>query len=293
MENDGMLFDGFSLASVPVPGGAIRLRHGGSGPPLLMLHGAPQTHAMWHLVAPELAQRFTVICPDLRGYGFSLKPPATADHAPYAKREMAKDMVAVMDHFGFQRFRLAGHDRGGRLSHRIAIDYPDRVERLAILDIIPTLEHFERVSMDFALGYYHWFWFAQPHPNPEWLIDKAPDEWLLRQTGGDRLFHPDALADYLAAVRQPAMVRGMCEDYRAAAGIDLVHDRESRARGDKVQCPMLALWGSKGRIAQWYDALAIWRNYCANDVSGGPIASGHYIAEEAPDELLTAFRGFF
>jgi haloacetate dehalogenase len=292
-----MFFDGFSLAHVPVPGGTIRLRRGGSGPPLLLLHGNPQTHAMWHLVAPELAKRFTVICPDLRGYGFSLKPPATEDHAPYAKREMAKDMAAVMNHFGFKKFRLAWHDRGARLSHRIALDYPDRVEQLAILDIVPTLEHFERTDMNFALGYYHWFWLAQKHPNPEWLIDKAPEEWWRQHTSRDpslpELFHPDALADYLSAVRQPAVVRGMCEDYRPAASIDLVHDRESRARGDKVRCPMLVLWGSKGKIGSWYDALAIWRAYSANDVTGGPITSGHYIAEEAPAELLTAFGGFF
>jgi haloacetate dehalogenase len=252
---------------------------------------------MWHLVAPELAKRFTVICPDLRGYGFSLKPPATEDHAPYSKREMAKDMIAVMDHFKIDKFRLAGHDRGARLSHRIALDYPDRVEQLATLDIIPTLEHFERANMNFGLGYYHWFWLAQKHPYPEWLIGKAPEEWWRQHTNRDpsqpELFHPDALADYFAAVRQPEMVRGMCEDYRAAASIDLVHDRESRASGQKVRCPMLVLWGAKGSIAKWYDALAIWREYCASEVKGGPIQSGHYIAEEAPGELLTAFKEFF
>jgi haloacetate dehalogenase len=292
-----MFFEGFTLAHVPVPGGTMRLRHGGSGPPLLLLHGNPQTHVMWHRVAPTLARRFTVICPDLRGYGFSLKPPATPDHAPYAKKEMAKDMIAVMDHFRISSFRLAGHDRGARLSHRIALDYPDRVEQLATLDIIPTLEHFERADMNFGLGYYHWFWLAQKHPYPEWLINKAPEEWWRQHTNRDPslpdLFHPDALADYFAAVRQPTMVRGMCEDYRAAASIDLVHDRESRARGEKVRCPMLVLWGSKGSIAKWYDALAIWRTYCANEMTGGPITSGHYIAEEAPGALLEAFGAFF
>lgn len=290
-------FEGFTLAHVPVPGGTIRLRHGGSGPPLLLLHGNPQTHAMWHLVAPDLAKRFTVICPDLRGYGFSLKPPATSDHAPYAKIEMAKDMTAVMDHFGHKTFLLAGHDRGARLSHRIALDNPDRVLKLAVLDIIPTLAHFERADMDFALGYYHWFWFAQPHPFPEWLINRAPEDWWRQHTNRDPskpdLFHPDALADYLAAVRQPEMVRGMCEDYRAAASIDLKHDRASRAAGIKVRCPVLALWGSKGKIGKWYDALAIWRDYCANEVTGGAIGSGHYIAEEAPGPLLDWFRRFF
>src|ERR1700710_2681124 len=215
-----MFFDGFTLAHVPVPGGTIRLRHGGSGPPLLLLHGNPQTHAMWHLVAPTLAKRFTVICPDLRGYGFSLKPPATSDHAPYAKIEMAKDMMAVMDHFGFQQFFLAGHDRGARLSHRIALDNPDRVLKLAVLDVIPTIEHFERADMSFALGYYHWFWFAQPHPFPEDLIDRAPDTWFAAHTGGvsgiPPFFAPEALEDYLAAAHDPAAIMGMCEDYRAA-----------------------------------------------------------------------------
>jgi haloacetate dehalogenase len=292
-----MFFEAFTLTEVPVPGGSIRLRHGGSGPPLLLLHGNPQTHAMWHRVGPDLAQRFTVICPDLRGYGFSLKPPATPDHAPYAKRAMAKDMVAVMEHFGFRQFLLAGHDRGARLSHRIALDNPERVLKLAVLDIIPTLEHFERADMNFALGYYHWFWLAQPHPFPEWLINRAPEEWWRQHTSRDPdnpdLFHPDALADYLAAVRQPEMVRGMCEDYRAAATIDLADDRASRDAGAKVQCPTLVLWGQKGKIAAWYDALSIWRSYVANTVEGGAVASGHYIAEEAPAETLRWFDRFF
>ncbi len=292
-----MFFENFTLTEVAVPGGSIRLRHGGSGPPLLLLHGNPQTHAMWHLVAPTLAQRFTVVCPDLRGYGFSLKPPATPDHAPYAKKAMAKDMIAVMDHFGHRRFRLAGHDRGARLSHRIALDNPDRVEKLATLDIIPTLEHFERANMDFGLSYYHWFWFAQKHPFPEWLINKAPEEWWRHHTNRNPdkpdLFHPDALADYFAAVRQPEMVRGMCEDYRAAASIDLVHDRESRVAGVKVQCPMLVLWGSKGNINRWYDAVSIWRQYCSAEVTGGAIESGHYIAEENPAALIEWFGRFF
>ena len=292
-----MLFPGFTLTEVAVPGGTMRLRHGGSGPPLLLLHGNPQTHVMWHLVAPDLARRFTVICPDLRGYGFSFKPPATADHAPYAKKEMAKDMIAVMDHFGHHRFRLAGHDRGARLAHRVAIDHPDRVEKLAVLDIIPTLEHFERADMAFGLGYYHWFWLAQPHPFPEWLINKAPEEWWCHQTSHDPskpgLFHPDAAADYLAAARQPDMIRGMCEDYRAAASIDLEHDRASRAAGEKIRCPLLVLWGTKGRIEKWYDPMAIWRQYCAGAVTGAGIESGHYIAEEAPAALLASFRDFF
>jgi haloacetate dehalogenase len=292
-----MFFEDFSLEHVEVSDGRVRLRRGGSGPPLLLLHGNPQTHAMWHLVAPELAKRFTVICPDLRGYGGSLKPPATADHAPYAKKAMAKDMVEVMAHFGHTRFLVGSHDRGARVAHRLALDYPDRVEKLAVLDIVPTIEHFERADMKFGLGYYHWFWFAQPHPFPESLINAAPETWFRAHTSrgatSPDFFHPDALADYLAHARNPEMIRGMCEDYRAAATIDLDHDRASRAAGEKVQCPLKVLWGAKGAIGRWYDPLAIWREYCAAEVSGGEVSSGHYLAEEAPAEVLAHFREFF
>ena len=213
-------FPGFVLEHVPVAGGSIRLRRAGKGPPLLLLHGNPQTHAMWHKVAPALAERFSVVCPDLRGYGGSLKPPATADHAPYAKRAMARDMVEVMAALGHSRFLLAGHDRGARVAHRRVLDHPGCVEKVALLDIVPTIEHFERADMRFGLGYYHWFWFAQPHPFPENVISAAPEAWFRAHTNrepkGDGFFAPEALADYLAAARDPEMIRGMCEDYRAA-----------------------------------------------------------------------------
>ncbi len=292
-----MFFDGFRLEHVPVRDGSIRLRRGGSGPPLLLLHGNPQTHAMWHGVAPALVARFTVICPDLRGYGGSLKPPATADHAPYAKREMARDMVELMEHLGHGDFFLAGHDRGARVAHRLALDHAARVRKLAVLDIIPTVEHFERTDMAFAMGYYHWFWFAQPHPFPEALITAAPDAWFRAHTSREPkppdFFHPDSLADYLRAVHDPDMIRGMCEDYRAAATIDLEHDRASRAAGERVACPLLVLWGAKGKIAQWYDAPEIWRRYAGDAVEGGELDSGHYLAEEAPEAVLNHFVRFF
>ncbi len=292
-----MFFDGFELTHLDLPQGRIRLRRGGEGPPLLLLHGNPQTHAMWHAVAPALARRFEVVCPDLRGYGGSFKPAATSDHAPYAKRAMAADMAALMERLGHTRFRLGSHDRGARVAHRLALDFPDRVERLAVLDIVPTIEHFERADMAFALGYYHWFWFAQPHPFPEDLINAAPDLWFdahtRREPGSHDVFAADALADYLAAARQPETITGMCEDYRAAATIDLVHDRISRAEGRRIACPTLVLWGAKGRVGGWYDPLALWREYVAAEVTGGPVASGHYIAEEAPNEVLDAFRTFF
>ena len=295
MSND--IFPGFELRTIDVADGPMRVRVGGSGPPLLLLHGNPQTHAMWHRVAPQLAQRFTVVCPDLRGYGGSHKPPATPDHAPYAKREMARDMAELMTGLGHERFRVGSHDRGARVAHRLALDNPDRVEKLAILDIVPTLEHFERTDMAFALGYYHWFWFAQPHPFPENLIGAAPETWWFAQTSREpkpkSFFAPEALADYLAAARDPDAIRGMCEDYRAAATIDLEHDRASRAAGEKIRCPLLVLWGAKGKIGEWYEPLAIWRDYAAADVTGGSVPSGHYLPEEAPEEVGAAFDRFF
>jgi haloacetate dehalogenase len=289
-------FDGFTLENIAVQDGEMRVRHGGSGPALLLLHGNPQTHAMWNAVAAELAADFTIICPDLRGYGGSHKPAATADHAPYAKRNMARDMAELMDHFSHRQFFLAGHDRGGRVSHRLALDYPERVLKLAILDIVPTIEHFERADADFAMGYYHWFWLAQPHPFPENLINNAPEDWFRGHTSRgpkNDFFHPEAMADYLNAVGNPDMVRGMCEDYRAAATIDLEHDRASRAAGAKIACPLMALWGATGKIGKWYEPLEIWRQYCSGDLTGGPVASGHYLAEEAPDEVIGRFRAFF
>ncbi len=290
-------FHGFHLSHIPVRDGAMRVRTGGKGPPLLMLHGNPQTHAMWHKVAPVLAEKFTVICPDLRGYGGSHKPAASVDHAAYAKREMARDLVELMAGLGHSRFLVAAHDRGARVAHRLALDYPACVEKLAVLDIVPTLEHFERADMAFALGYYHWFWLAQPHPFPETLINAAPEAWFFAHTAREPkqrdFFAPAALADYLAAVHDPAMVTGMCEDYRAATTIDLVHDRESRAAGLKVQCPLHVLWGNKGKIGAWYDPLALWRGYAAGPVSGMGIASGHYLAEEAPDIVIAEGLSFF
>jgi haloacetate dehalogenase len=292
-----VIFPDFAIERVAVSAGEMRLRRGGKGPPLLLLHGNPQTHAMWHKVAPELAQRYSVICPDLRGYGGSFKPPATSDHAPYAKKEMARDLVELMAHFGHQKFLVAAHDRGARVAHRLALDHPQRVRKLALMDIIPTLEHFERTDMAMALGYYHWFWFAQPHPFPENVISAAPDAWWRAHTSREPkppdFFDREALADYMSAIHDPRMIQGMCEDYRAAATIDLEHDRASRAAGTKIKCPLLVLWGKKAKIEAWYDALAIWRSYCAAEVSGGPVNSGHYLAEEAPGEVLERLSAFF
>ncbi len=289
-------FDGFTLTTQAVGDGVLRLRIGGSGPPLLLLHGNPQTHAMWHAVAPTLARTHTVICPDLRGYGGSFKPAPTEDHAPYSKRAMARDMAELMTALGHERFAVVSHDRGARVAHRLALDFSNRVTRLAVLDIVPTIEHFERTDMAFALGYYHWFWFAQPHPFPEELINAAPATWFHAHTSREPkppgFFRAEAMADYLAAAHDPEMISGMCEDYRAAATIDLEHDRISRSAGLRIQCPVLVLWGSKGKIGGWYDPVALWREYCAGPVTGLAVDSGHYVAEEAPGEVLAAVEPF-
>jgi haloacetate dehalogenase len=290
-------FEGFRLDKVTVTGGDLRLRHGGNGPPLLLLHGNPQTHVMWHAIAPALAEQFTVFCPDLRGYGQSFKPDATADHAPYAKRELAADMMQLMDHFGWNQFNVGGHDRGARVAHRMALDNPDRILKLAVLDIVPTIEQFERTDMNFAMEYYHWFWLAQPHPFPESVINAAPEQWFhahtSREPKGDDFFHPEALSDYLTAARDPQTIHSMCEDYRAAATIDMDHDHQSRDSGNKIQCPLLVLWGETGKIGEWYQPLELWQQYCASIVSGDLINSGHYLAEEAPEEVLECFFEFF
>jgi haloacetate dehalogenase len=291
-----MFFAGFTLETREAAGKAFRLRRGGSGPPLLLLHGNPQTHAMWHKLAPVLAQRFTVICPDLTGYGFSTKPPVSDDHAAYTKRAMAADMRALMQGLGFARFAVVSHDRGARVAHRLALDAPEAVEKLCVMDIVPTLHHFETGGMDFAMGYYHWFFLAQPHPKPERMILRDVEDWFdlhtSREPKDKGFFHAEARADYLAALHRPGTVAAICEDYRAAATLDLAHDRASRAAGEKLRCPLLALWGAKGKIGAWYDALAVWRDYASEPLTGGAVPSGHYLAEEAPEAVLAHLDAF-
>jgi haloacetate dehalogenase len=282
------MFDGFTTAEIDTGETTIFVRHGGSGPPLLLLHGYPQTHLMWHRVAPRLAEEFTVVAPDLRGYGASSKPPATSDHAPYAKRAMALDQIAVMDQLGFDRFAVAGHDRGGRVGYRLALDHPDRVSKLAVLDIVPTGEALRRADAAFALGYWHWFFLAAPAPLPETLIGHDPDAFFLQV---DRsVFDPEALAAYLASARDPAAIEAMCEDYRAAATLDFALDEADRGVR-RIICPVLALWAGRGPLPRWYDVLAVWRDW-ADDVRGRAVGSGHYLAEEAPDEVLAELRAF-
>lgn len=291
-----MFFDGFTLEFREAAGRRFRLRRGGEGPPLLLLHGNPQTHAMWHKVAPVLARRFAVVCPDLTGYGFSAKPPVSADHAPYAKRAMAADMVALMASLGHRCFQVVAHDRGARVAHRMALDHPDAVERLCTMDVIPTLEHFERADMAFGMGYWHWFFLAQRHPGPEAMIRNDIETWFDFHTSREPkprdFFHPEARADYLGALHEPGTIEAICEDYRAAATIDLDHDRASRAAGETLRCPVLALWGARGSLPRWYDPAAIWRGYAAGPLETGAVGSGHYLAEEAPEEVLARLEGF-
>jgi len=265
------------------------VRHGGSGPPLLLLHGHPQTHVMWHAVAPRLAEDFTVVVADLRGYGDSSKPPTTPDHEPYSKRAMARDQVDVMRQLGHGRFSVAGHDRGGRCAYRMALDHPGRVQKLAVLDIIPTGEAFRRADMAFALGFWHWFFLAQPEPLPERLIGTSPDSFYFRGSTG--IFAPEALAEYRRCVREPDTIHAMCEDYRAGATLDFELDEADRG-SRRITCPVLALWSRRGELEDWYDVLAIWREW-ADDLRGRALDCGHFLAEEAPEETAAELRAFF
>ena len=283
------MFEGFRLSMIDTGAAVLRVRHGGNGPPLLLLHGHPQTHVMWHAIAPRLAQDFTVVAPDLRGYGESSKPATSPDHMPYSKRAMAQDQVALMRQLGFEHFFVAGHDRGGRCAYRMALDHPERVRKLAVLDIIPTGEAFRRANMTFGMGYWHWFFLAQPAPLPEQLIGCNPDNYYFR--AGRDTFHPEALADYLRCCHDPATIHAMCEDYRAGATIDYQLDEADRGV-KRIECPVLSLWATRGQLEAWYDVVSIWRDW-ASDVGGRAIDAGHYLAEEAPDQTFAALHSFF
>ena len=289
------LFQGFAHSTVPVGDGiSIHCAHGGSGPPLLLLHGYPQTHAIWHKVAPRLAEQYSVVCADLRGYGDSSKPPGTPDHANYSKRAMALDQVRLMETLGFTAFAVVGHDRGGRVGHRMARDHRDRVTKLCVLDISPTLAMFERTDMDFARAYYHWFFLTQPPPRPEHLIGLDPKFYLRWKTGGwgaggHAHYDPRAYAEYERCFCDPAMIHASCEDYRAAAEIDLAHDRADLAA--KIACPLLVLWGANGVVQRFFKPLEDWAAV-ATDVRGKAVPAGHFIPEEVPDSLLAELLPF-
>ncbi|MCZ8093951.1 MAG: alpha/beta hydrolase [Acidovorax sp.] len=290
------LFPGFTPHRIATPDAHhIHALVGGGGPPLLLLHGHPQTSAIWHKVAPVLSQHFTLVLADLRGYGDSAKPQGDPEHLLYSKRTMAADMRSVMQHLGHRQFTVLAHDRGARVAHRLAADHPDAVQRMVLLDIAPTLAMYEQTSNAFARAYWHWFFLIQPAPLPERLIEADPAAYLRdvmgRRSAGLAPFDPRALAEYVRCLALPGTAHGICEDYRAAAGIDLEHDRADRDAGLQLPMPLQALWGEQGVVHQCFEPLKEWQRVAA-DVRGHALPCGHYIAEEAPDALLNAALPF-
>ncbi len=290
------MFSGFEHGMADVNGTQINYIRGGSGPSLLLLHGHPQTHVIWHKVAQQLASRFTVIATDLRGYGDSGKPAGLPDHSNYSKRSMGQDQIDLMAQLGFPQFLLMGHDRGGRVAYRMALDHPRAVSKLVLLDIAPTLAMYEQTDMTFATAYFHWFFLIRPAPFPELLIGSHPEEYLKHTIGGRSAglapFTPQAYAEYLRCLSDPATIHGICEDYRASAGIDLEHERQDLAAGHTIQCETLVLWGAQGVIEKCFKPLQEWQRL-ASKLSGKALACGHYIPEEAPDALLAEVVPFF
>jgi haloacetate dehalogenase len=292
-------FKDFEERRFAVNGAEIAARLGGDRdkPALLLLHGFPQTHAMWHRVAQLLRHDFFLILPDLRGYGDSSHAPGLPDHSNYSKRALAQDLIAVMDTLGIAAFALCGHDRGGRVAHRLALDHPARVRRLCVIDIAPTLDMYARTDFDFARAYYHWFHLIQPAPLPELMIGGNPRAYLHAKLGGwgsGGLGHiePRALAEYERCFCHDEAIHTACEDYRASAGIDLEHDRESRARGHKIACDTLVLWGEHGVVQRLFEPLALWQAQCAASVTGWAMPAGHFIPEQLPEETSAALRAF-
>jgi haloacetate dehalogenase len=267
----------------------IHCRIGGEGPPLLLLHGHPQTHVIWHKVADQLAENFTVVAADLRGYGDSDKPPASEASASYSKRIMARDQLMLMQSFGFTQFSVLAHDRGARVAHRLALDHPDAVSRMVLLDIAPTLAMYTQANEEFARAYWHWFFLIRPTPLPETLIEADPENYLRTVMGtrsaGMGPFTDDAFSEYLRCLKLPGAAIAICEDYRASAGLDLEHDQADIDAGNKLKCPLLALWGEKGTVGRCFSPLHEWQKVALN-VEGNALASGHYIAEEIPELLL-------
>ncbi|MGQ2906054.1 MAG: alpha/beta fold hydrolase [Neoaquamicrobium sediminum] len=283
------MFHGFELERIELPEATLRVRVGGQGDPLLLLHGHPRTHTTWHRVAPILAEQYTVVCPDLRGFGQSSKPADTPDHGGSSKRAKARDCIALMRQFGFERFGVVGHDRGSYTAFRMAMDHPGSIDRLAILDAIPIADALARCNERFASAWWHWFFFAQPD-KPERAIMADPDAWY---GGSPQAMGSESYADFHAAIHDPITVHGMIEDYRAGLGIDRKHDEEDRSAGRELACPLLVLWSARDDLEELHgDILGIWRKR-ASDVRGGSIDCGHHMAEEAPEELAAELVSFF
>jgi haloacetate dehalogenase len=295
-------FEGFAPRRFEVNGVQLHARAPvaprGGRPALLLVHGFPQTHALWHRAVQQLQQDYWIVLPDLRGYGDSAQPAGLPDHSNYSKRTMAQDLVDLMDQLGCPEFFLAGHDRGGRVAARLALDHAEKVQKLCVIDIAPTLDMYNATNMDFARAYYHWFHLIQPWPLPERMIGADPKTYLHAKLGGWgsqglAYIEPQALADYERCFCRPEAIHGACEDYRASAGIDLEHDRASRARGDRIACDTLVLWGERGVVHRLFKPLELWQAQCSATVSGQLLPAGHFIPEELPAETATALKNFF
>ncbi len=288
------MFQGFKKARIEVQKDVfISCRIGGQGPPLLLVHGYPQTHVMWHKVAPALSEKFTVVASDLRGYGDSSTPPSDPEHLTYSKRAMALDQRLLMEHLGFAQFSIAGHDRGGRVAHRLVLDHPGAVQKLAVLDIAPTHNMYSRTDFSFARSYYHWFFLIQPYDLPERLIGADPEFYLTKKfkPWGRSSFDPMAMKEYIRCFDADT-IHASCEDYRSSASVDLQHDEEDLRKGSKIKCPVLALWGQKGFVGQAYNLVREWEQW-ADNVHGYAMSCGHYLPEEAPGDTLKYLMGFF
>jgi len=294
-----MLLEGFNRSEIKTSGARIVAVKGGSGPPVLLMHGNPFTHLNWHKVAPTLAREFTVVCTDLRGYGDSEKPPGGDDHSGYSFRAMAQDQVEVMASFGFDRFMAAGHDRGARVLHRMCLDTPEKVTRAAILDIIPQHYLYNNINKQWATFSWHWFFNIQPYDMPERMMGADPDWFIEKKLAktkqGLSFFDKEALAEYKRCFRNPQTIHAICEDYRAAAGIDLEHDEKDMKAGRKIECPVLLLWGATGGVGRNHNPgpADIWKSYASNIVDAHAVPSGHYLMDEAPKETTAALRKFF
>lgn len=289
-----MFTKNFKKEKIKVNGIEINTVHGGKGKPLLLIHGYPQTHVMWHKIAPKLAEKFYVICPDLRGYGDSSKPGGLPDHSNYSKRIMGKDMIEVMEYLGFDSFFSAGHDRGGRTLHRMCLDHPEKIRRACVMDIAPTYHMFKTANQNFATGYYHWFFLIQPDGLPEKMIGEDPEyylkEKLMRWSGKNKDFDPKAVEEYVRCFSNPSAIHGSCEDYRAAASIDLMHDEEDMDK--KITCPLLVLWGNQGFVHRTYDVIKTWEERAEN-VAGKSLDCGHFVPEESPEDTYKELINFF
>ena len=293
------LFAGFKREQIKTAGATINVVHGGQGSPVLLMHGIPETHVLWRKVAPVLAPNFTLVMTDLRGYGDSSKPSGGADHFGYSKRAMAQDQVEVMEHLGFRKFAVVGHDRGGRVAHRMALDHADRLTRLAILDIVPTYKCYQTITKDFATVFFHWFMLVQPSPFPETMLQDSAELFLrtmLFRLGGEEPGNEippwvgqPAYNEYLRCFRDPAAIRALCEDYRAAASIDLAHDEADLSK--KIECPLLVLWSEKGPFHRMYDVLQTWRER-AKQAKGKPLPAGHFLPEQVPEQVIGELKPF-